>query len=136
MGEPIRIVDLAKTLIQLSGRSEDQIRIVFTGLRPGEKLYEELFYESEEQRPTSQKKVRCTAANSMDWRTLSQHLEDLQRSAVAGTETSIRAKVKEIIPEYRYLVSNPAPPAALPHIGAEDRMVPVIAPAACADVGD
>jgi FlaA1/EpsC-like NDP-sugar epimerase len=102
MGEPIRIVDLAKTLIRLSGKSEDQVKIVFTGLRPGEKLYEELFYGSEEPMPTSQKKVRCTRANSMNWFTLSRHLDELQNLAIDGAQAAIRAKVKEIIPEYSH----------------------------------
>jgi FlaA1/EpsC-like NDP-sugar epimerase len=136
MGEPIRILDLAKTLIQLSGRSEDQIKIVFTGLRPGEKLYEELFYESEEQLPTSQKKVLCTFANSMDWPTLSRHLDELRRIAAVGTETSIRAKVKEIIPEYLPFVSIAAPRVLPPREVDTDLLIPVIIPTAFVSTGD
>ena len=47
MGEPVKIVDLAKNLIRLSGKSEDDIQIKFTGIRPGEKMYEELLNENE-----------------------------------------------------------------------------------------
>jgi FlaA1/EpsC-like NDP-sugar epimerase len=53
MGEPIRIVDLARTLIRLSGKSAQDVQIVFTGLRKGEKLYEELFYQNEVRLPTA-----------------------------------------------------------------------------------
>jgi FlaA1/EpsC-like NDP-sugar epimerase len=136
MGEPIRIVDLAKTLIELSGRSEKQIKIVFTGLRPGEKLYEELFYASEEQLPTSQKKVRCTRATSMDWFTLNQHITELQQIAMVGTDASIRAKVKEIIPEYIQFVPAAITQDAPPRQNKQDGLFPAIVPALCVSSGD
>jgi FlaA1/EpsC-like NDP-sugar epimerase len=102
MGEPMRILDLAKTLIRLSGRSESRVKIVFTGLRPGEKLYEELFYKNEDQVPTSQKKVFCTRASKVNWPNLCQQLSELRQLASEGMELPIRAKVKDIVPEYRY----------------------------------
>ncbi len=136
MGEPIRIVDLAKTLIRLSGRREDQVEIVFTGLRPGEKLYEALFYASEEQLPTSQKQVRCTRANLMSWTRLMQHLSELQQLTVEGSEASIRAKVRDIIPEYSYAL----PPLSLQgtrshELGTNSHPSPRLV-AACANAGD
>ncbi|EKD91630.1 MAG: hypothetical protein ACD_29C00464G0001, partial [uncultured bacterium] len=57
MGQPVKILDLAKHLIQLSGNSFSTIKIIYTGLRPGEKLFEELFYEKEELIKTQQKKI-------------------------------------------------------------------------------
>ncbi len=68
MGEPVRIVDLARDMIRLSGqRFPEDIDIVFTGLRPGEKLYEELFYESEQSACRVHEKIfRATRANSAD----------------------------------------------------------------------
>jgi FlaA1/EpsC-like NDP-sugar epimerase len=57
MGEPVKIVDLAKQLIKLSGKTEENIKIAYTGLRPGEKLYEELFYGSEKLIATTQQKI-------------------------------------------------------------------------------
>jgi FlaA1/EpsC-like NDP-sugar epimerase len=120
MGEPVRIVELAKTLIKLSGKSEEEIEITFTGLRAGEKLYEELFYSNEEQLPTSSRKVKRTQAKLMSWPTLREHLADLAALAVNGSGTSLREKMKEIIPEYRYapefhaLPEPSRPPLATP----------------------
>ncbi|MFM9194582.1 MAG: polysaccharide biosynthesis protein, partial [Planctomycetia bacterium] len=59
MGESVKIVDLARDLISLSGLGEDDIEIVFTGLRPGEKLYEQLYFDDEQRVPTSHAKVFC-----------------------------------------------------------------------------
>jgi len=64
MGEPVKIADLARDLIRLSGFSEDEIRIEYTGLRPGEKLYEELLATDEDSLPTSHPKLRIARARS------------------------------------------------------------------------
>ncbi len=88
------------------GTGRDQVQIVFTGLRPGEKLYEDLFYASEEPLPTSQKKVLCTRANLMSWGKLIRYLSALENLEMEGSEASIRAKVRDIIPEYRYALSS------------------------------
>jgi FlaA1/EpsC-like NDP-sugar epimerase len=134
MGEPIRIVDLAKLLIQLSGRSEDQIKIVFTGLRPGEKLFEELFYRNEEQLPTSQTKVLYTRANMMDWLHLSEHLAELQQVANEGSDEAIRAKVKEIIPEYVHF--RPHSHDVPPHPSERNSVSPAIIQPVYVNAGD
>jgi FlaA1/EpsC-like NDP-sugar epimerase len=102
MGKPIRIVDLAKDLIKLSGETLADIPIVFVGLRPGEKLYEDLFYSSERLLPTSHKKVNRTESELMDWPTLAEHIEGLKELARVGMDECIRAKIKEIIPEYSH----------------------------------
>ena len=67
MGEPVRILDLARSLIRLSGKSENDVEIQFTGLRDGEKLNEELFYEHERVTPTSCHKIKRTNGSLKDW---------------------------------------------------------------------
>lgn len=66
MGEPVRIVDLAKDMIKLSGLQEDEIAIEFSGLRPGEKLYEELLADDEHTLPTPHEKLRIASARNAD----------------------------------------------------------------------
>jgi len=100
MGEPVRIVDLARSLIRLSGKSENDVEIRFTGLRDGEKLKEELFYEQEKVMPTSCDKIKRTSALLSDWVSLSRQLEELRASLTIDGAAPIRAKIKEIVPEY------------------------------------
>jgi len=102
MGEPIRIVELARTLIRLSGAAEKDVPIVFTGLRPGEKLYEELFYSTEAPLPTPHEKVHRTHGNLAPWKNLMQQLQELQQVMQSGSVHSMRAKIQDIVPEYSY----------------------------------
>lgn len=99
MGDPIKIVDLARVLMRLSGKSEEEVPIHYTGLRPGEKLYEELFYEDEEMLRTSIDGLRMAHGRNMDWPTLNSHLHQLA-ALLDDTAASVRQKVKEIVPEY------------------------------------
>jgi FlaA1/EpsC-like NDP-sugar epimerase len=105
MGKPIRIADLARTLIRLSGASESDVPIVFTGLRPGEKLFEELFYSTEARLATPHEKVRRTHGNLAPWHNLSRHMQELQQLILTGSNQSIRAKIQAIVPEYKYEVT-------------------------------
>ena len=100
MGEPIRIADLARDMIRLSGFSEDEIRIEFTGLRPGEKLFEELLTDSERTLPTPHAKLRVAqaeAAPGEDW----QQTLDLWLNAPApATTNELKLRLQQFVPEY------------------------------------
>ena len=102
MGEPVRILDMAKTLVQLSGIPPGEVEIVFTGLRPGEKLFEELFYDFERRLNTAAQKVFRTQGQLVSWPRLLAHLEVLRAESVAGVPHRIRAEVKEIVPQYQW----------------------------------
>jgi FlaA1/EpsC-like NDP-sugar epimerase len=102
MGNPVRILDLAHSLIRQCGKSPSEIKIEFVGLRPGEKMYEDLFYPGERKFGTTNRKVKRTQSEIIAWPALCAHLEDLVSLTNSGTEVSIRAKMKEIIPEYSY----------------------------------
>ncbi len=92
MGQPVRILDLAKDMIKLSGMSEDEIKIVFSGLRPGEKLYEELLAEEELTLPTPHKKIRIAHSErvSKKW------LNDLLRWVYTISEKDEKLIKKEL----------------------------------------
>src|SRR5690606_21350085 len=99
MGKPIKIVDLAKDLIRLSGLEVDKdIQIEFTGLRPGEKLYEELLTDTEHTQATAHNKVRIAKARSNPPSFL--NLLDGLISSVNGNE-EYKALLKELVPEYQ-----------------------------------
>ena len=108
MGESVRILDLAQSLIRLSGKSEHEVEITFTGLRDGEKLEEQLFYDHEEVTPTSCEKIKRTRGSLQDWRTLCRQLDDLRASMTVDGALPIRAKIKEIVPEYAFRVRRSA----------------------------
>jgi FlaA1/EpsC-like NDP-sugar epimerase len=102
MGEPVRILDLARSLIRLSGKSEQDVEIQFTGLRAGEKLNEELFYKHETVTPTSCGRIKRTNGSLRDWTGLCRQLEELRASMSVDGAAPVRAKIKEIIPEYSF----------------------------------
>jgi FlaA1/EpsC-like NDP-sugar epimerase len=99
MGEPVRILDLARDMIRLSGADPDRIRIVFTGLRPGEKLFEEPLASEEATLPTHHPKLRIAQARSADGATVRELVTWLQRDREVP-DADVRAWLKSLIPEY------------------------------------
>jgi FlaA1/EpsC-like NDP-sugar epimerase len=106
MGQPVPILDLVRTLVRLSGKTEQQVTIKFTGLRDGEKLVEELFYWNEEVGQTSFTKIKRARGPLHDWPALARKLEDLEATLFLNGSSGIRAKIKEIVPEYSYVSGN------------------------------
>jgi FlaA1/EpsC-like NDP-sugar epimerase len=102
MGKPVRILDMAKTLISLSGIPQDKVKIVFSGLRPGEKLFEELFYDFEGRSGTDAQKVLRTQSRVTSWQELQAQLQALHAECATGAPVRIRSKVKEIVPQYQW----------------------------------
>ena len=100
MGVPVKIADLAKKMIQLSGYTTNDIRIEYTGLRPGEKLYEEVLSSVEHTQPTSHKKIRIADARTYDLNELMPLYDALKEAALAcRTEETVKM-AKDILPEY------------------------------------
>lgn len=100
MGEPVKILDLARDMIRLSGYSAEDIEIIFTGLRPGEKLYEELLADDESTLPTPHPKLRIAKARAADAAWLADLLKWLQ-AGVLPTDEELRTKLRRWVPEYR-----------------------------------
>jgi len=101
MGEPVRIADLARDLIRLNGlEPERDISIQFTGLRPGEKLYEELITEGEGIVPTDHSKILVLQGEEYDCETLRVHIDQLLSIADTYDPVAIKRKLQEIVPEY------------------------------------
>ncbi|HYD28110.1 nucleoside-diphosphate sugar epimerase/dehydratase [Brevundimonas sp.] len=100
MGETVKIVDLARQMIALSGRAEGEIEIQFTGLKPGEKLTEVLFEENEEITPCSEGIMEIQAPTSETKLTISA-LERLRDASLAGDDEVVKAMVRSIIADFR-----------------------------------
>lgn len=101
MGEPVKIVDLARNLILLSGLKPDEdVRIEFTGTRPGEKLYEELQNDCEDMLPTYHEKIKIFAGTSPGWSTMERRLNELERNCTMRRLDELMLTVKELVPDY------------------------------------
>jgi FlaA1/EpsC-like NDP-sugar epimerase len=96
MGKPVRILDLAKQMIELSGHTEDQIDIKFIGARHGEKLHEALWSNDEEVGPTSHPKIMRAARAPIDGAWLEDELEELQRLVLEADTLGVVAKLRAI----------------------------------------
>ena len=99
MGKPVKIADLAKRLIQQSGRRNIQIK--YTGLREGEKLYEEVLFKGEEEQPTIHPKIRIAKVKRYAYEDVCRQLEELSQICLSYDEMAIVRKMKQIVPEFR-----------------------------------
>ena len=102
MGKPVRIADLANQMIRLSGLiPEKDIRIVYTGLRPGEKLYEELLADKENTLPTHHPKIMIARVDKLDYKKLLSKIDGLLNNIYSLSKTEVVEFFEELVPEYK-----------------------------------
>lgn len=104
MGKPVKIVDLANRMIQLSGAKD--IEIKFTGLRDGEKLFEEVLNNAEGTKPTHHPKIMIAQVRENDYETAKRNEEELLQISYTHDDMAIVKKMKEIVPEFKSKVSK------------------------------
>jgi FlaA1/EpsC-like NDP-sugar epimerase len=106
MGKPVKIIDLAKKMIRLAGyQPEKDIKIKIVGLRPGEKLFEELLNDSAQNLTTHNEKITIAVEVCDDFEIVNQQVDELISIALAGNSDLIAAKMKNIVPEYKSMNS-------------------------------
>jgi O-antigen biosynthesis protein WbqV len=116
MGEPIKIVDLARQMIRLAGRRpERDVKVEFIGLRPGEKLHEELFHKDEPLMPTENPAIRLAAPRTADYAMLARAIDELEEHARARRAERVVDLLERLVPEYRR--GPPRPNAAVASSG-------------------
>ena len=99
MGQPVKIADLAQRMIKLSGAKNVEVK--FTGLRAGEKLYEEVLNEQESTKPTFHEKIRIAEVREYDYEQANKEIEELIELAKQYDDMATVSKMKEIVPEYK-----------------------------------
>lgn len=110
MGKPVRIVDLARRMIELSGAKGVEIK--YTGLRDGEKLYEEVLSESEATKPSFNEKIRIACVREYDWSDVSREIDALIAQSHTYDDMAVVASMKRLVPEY---ISNHSKYTVLDH---------------------
>ena len=103
MGKPVKIVDLAKRMIKLSGSTK--VKIEFTGLRNGEKLFEELLNKAEHTKPTHHEKIMIANVREYEYQEVTQKIDSLIRSSYEYDDMRTVRKMKEIVPEFQSINS-------------------------------
>ncbi len=98
MGKPVRIADLARRMIELSGAKGVEIK--YTGLRDGEKLYEEVLSESEATKPSFHEKIRIACVREYDWSDVSREIDALIAQSHTYDDMAVVASMKRLVPEY------------------------------------
>jgi len=99
MGKPVKIAELAKKLIRNSGRRD--VKIKYTGLRDGEKLYEEVLFKGEEELPTTHPKIRVAKVRQYEYKDVCREFEELETLAKTGDDIDVVRKMKMIVPEFK-----------------------------------
>jgi FlaA1/EpsC-like NDP-sugar epimerase len=108
MGEPVKIVDLAHQMIRLAGlRPDRDIAIEFIGLRPAEKLHEELFHPAEPLMPTASPAIRLAAPRTADYAMLARSIDELEENARSRREERVLQLLERLVPEYRRRTPGP-----------------------------
>lgn len=109
MGKPVRIVELAEELIRLSGFiPHEEIEIIYTGLRPGEKMYEELLISGEGIKPTRHHKIKVLDAMTFDLQTTAAAIDDVGNKAQCGDVTGMLSSLQALVPEFKPSYGDPA----------------------------
>ena len=112
MGKPVRIMDLAKQLIELSGlKLGRDIEIAVTGLRPGEKLFEELSHAGENISTTSHERIMQFNGHVAPLEEVEHHFEETRKLLPTSDALSLKQQMKKLIPEYRVFGDSPVEPA-------------------------
>ena len=104
MGKPVKIADLAKRMIRLSGRTD--VKIVFTGLRHGEKLYEELLATRENTKPTSHDKIMIASVREYDYDDIREDIDELIKVSYEFDAMRTVGRMKDLVPEFKSLNSK------------------------------
>lgn len=110
MGKPVRIADLARRMIELNGAKDVEIK--YTGLRDGEKLYEEVLSESEATKPSFHEKIRIACVREYDWSDVSREIDALIAQSHTYDDMAVVASMKRLVPEY---ISNHSKYTVLDH---------------------
>jgi FlaA1/EpsC-like NDP-sugar epimerase len=101
MGEPVLIKDLAEQMIRLSGLEPyEDVEIEYTGLRHGEKLFEEIFHESENLKGTSHAKLLLAQSRQFNWQWLIEEIENLRKASTSRDIAKIIYHLRSVVPEY------------------------------------
>ncbi|MEX1027257.1 MAG: UDP-N-acetylglucosamine 4,6-dehydratase family protein, partial [Candidatus Paceibacterota bacterium] len=120
MGQPVKIMDLARDMIKLSGLEPDEdVEIEIMGLRPGEKLYEELYADDETRLATKHPKILVAESLAMERRLIVERVDQLMQRAELGSDM-VRQELKQIVPGYR-----PAAECGPPPIASPERSLPI-----------
>ena len=99
MGEPVRIADLAQRMIKLSGAKD--VKIVYSGLRDGEKLYEELLNDMEQTKPTHHPKIKVASVREYEYQEAKRNEEELYQLSFSYDAMEVVKKMKQIVPEFK-----------------------------------